>query len=701
MLLVFCISFDATFARKRGSSDTAQQLSNQSESTQSWVSRLKVFFSRYFIQPKSTEQDSKNKKSNNMETEKKFGALCIFLDDTETNMLGAVSWGFLKALYHKACPIIVTQSLMNNILTCRSLNRGTLILKYAWDLFKSRKNASVIHPALQKIISSDITFHDRDWIIKKIGEFGYLLIPKQYSNYSGLNLEPFQVVTSQNILDIQYVAKDQNQDVSAYEEKFLSSLSGQDNQSDYIFLKNSIKWTIFIQGHGRQEREDRRRIAGLSFEGYKKFLQAMEHVGCRLLISDSCYGGGVNARLVYGDNTYPYDIILHGIGDTVTWESVGPSTVYSEHSNFKNFVDFVMQREIDYEKVILSISDPRLNVSMIKRSNSEKFEPLFKNVFVISEGAVQSDDEKIVVPKEHTVLLIELENIEKEIALNSSELQAIFMLHTKPVNNIKKITSKIEDIEVIKAFMAMDGFEDMTLKIINVFEINKLKDVLIWYNPVKKIVQAFYKKDGKNFYIQKPQGYVDIKKLVAREVDEGVKKDRAKALMIEYNLKNHKPFNFNIYKHIKLLSDFVSNKGLFDLQRINEKDEYGNTVLHIAAQDGDVEKLSELLAPNFNDINPVDKFIVKNQKGQTPLHLAVLNNRVQSVKKILELAKAQFITKKDRERLLEEKDKSNKRPRDYVQCNKEINDLMDTFIEDDAPKYESGLEESSKMDERY
>ncbi len=583
ILLAFCISSDATFARRRQSGSPGQSPSSQAN-PEGQDQFDKVFG---FAQEKNKNLMIDFARNRGVFSKYK-AAVCIFLDDTETEQLRAISWNFIKALYHKACPIIVTRTLMKNVLTCTSSNRHLFTLKYAWSLFKSRKNDPKTHPAFAKSLPSNLSFHDKDWVIKQIGDFGYLLLPVKYLDHMGISrsvaedfkseggdandheircgfrINHMQTVKSVDIKNLP--DPERNNDIKkppVYEEHFLKALYNNQTHLGSLFcFESPTAWSIFINGHGCMGTDETRKIAGLSFQGYKNFLDFLNSkISCRVLINNTCFGSGVNAKLTYDDLTdYQYDIILQGTGDTVTRTSAGFQGVNSPHANFKEFVNVVTQQNIDYEKAILSISDPRLNISMVRRSNSNKFEPLFKNVFVIVDDAVEGKDEKIVIPSDSTVVLIELENIDKEIELKSSELQAIFMLHPKPVNSIRKIACNIDAIDVVKAFMAMDGFEETALKIIKIAEINELKDILILYNPRSKVIQAFYGKDGKNFYIQKQQGYVDIKKLVVHEVDAKVKKDRATAAMIEYNLKN----NFNSYKHRqRVLRDFAANKGAF------------------------------------------------------------------------------------------------------------------------------------------
>jgi hypothetical protein len=695
ILLAFCISSDATFARRRQSGSSGQSPSSQAN-PEGQDQFDKVFG---FAQEKNKNLMIDFARNRGVFSKYK-AAVCIFLDDTETEQLRAISWNFIKALYRKACPIIVTHALMKNILTCTSSNRHLFALKYAWSLFKSRKNDPKTYPAFSKNLPSDLAFSDKDWVIKQIGEFRYLLLPEKYlehmgisrnvaesfksedgdaNNYEircGFRINHMQTVKSADIKNLPDPKR--NNDIKkppVYEEYFLNALYNDQTQLGSLFcFESPTAWSIFINGHGCMGTDETRKIAGLSFQGYKKFLDFLDSkISCRVLINNTCFGSGVNAKLTYADDTiYSYDIILKGTGDTVTRTSAGFQGVYSPHANFKEFVNVVTQQEIDYEKAILSISDPRLNISLIRHARSSDFKPLFKNVFVIVDEVVQSKDEKIVIPTHSTVVLIELENIDKEIELKSSELQAIFMLHPKPVNSIKKITSDIDAVEVVKAFMAMDGFEEMTLKIINVSEINELKDVLIWYYPASKVVQAFYQKDGKNFYIQKPRGYVDIKKLVAQEVDEGVKKDRATAAMIEYNLKNNKLFNFNSYKHRQLFRGFAANKGDFSPESLKEKYEYGKTELHIAARDGEVEKIKI-----FCDL-PDPDFFIKNYKGETILHVATANGRLEIVKQLLERAEK----KKD---VLEEQDNEGNTPLHRAAFAQDNSEEMITFMRQYKP----------------
>ena len=62
---------------------------------------------------------------------------------------------------------------------------------------------------------------------------------------------------------------------------------------------------------------------------------------------------------------------------------------------------------------------------------------------------------------------------------------------------------------------------------------------------------------------------------------------------------------------------------------IHDKSNRGNTPLHLAAQEGNLNSVASLLSPQTN-LN------VTNLDGQTPLHLAAINGHSQVVKLLWE-----------------------------------------------------------------
>jgi ankyrin repeat protein len=644
ILLAFYISFDATFARRRQSGSSAQSPSDLSVQTSdmrpSWLSRLKQFF---VLRKKESEEVKSN------------AAVCIFLDDTETEQLRAISWNFIKALYHKACPIIVTHALMKNILTCTSSNRNFFALKDARSLFKSRKNDPKTYPAFSKNLPSDLAFSDKDWVMKQIGEFGYLLIPVKYLDHMGIpeaiNSESkaneyekrcgFRIthMKTVNSKDILY-SKEDSDKKQVYEGDFFKALYDDQTESGSLFCsESSTAWSIFINGHGSIGTDETRKIAGLSFQGYKNFLDFLNSkISCRVLINNTCFGSGVNAKLTYADDAnYSYDIILKGTGDTVTRTSAGFQGVYSPHANFKEFVNVVTQQEIDYEKAVLSISDPLLNVPLIRRAGSTNFKPLFKNVFVISKDTF-IDKKLINVPELYTILFIELDNIVIDLKIMTSKLQAIFMKSPSIIDYIKKIEGLLgNNIDIVRAFMAMDQFQNNALKIIKIDEINNLRDILIVYNPTKNMVQAFYHENNTLYCIEKSKDDVFVEKLVSNRANEPQKKSYEESL--------------------KYFDDFSNGQRL-----------------RLALGSKDFAEIISCLEYSNKKIDQKDSFKAFNEKKQTPLHLAVIENNKEAVTEILELA----ISKKiDLKTILEAKDNEDKTPYDYARDD-EIKNMVDT-----------------------
>jgi len=77
-------------------------------------------------------------------------------------------------------------------------------------------------------------------------------------------------------------------------------------------------------------------------------------------------------------------------------------------------------------------------------------------------------------------------------------------------------------------------------------------------------------------------------------------------------------------------------KKLLNRQNVNERDDLGNTPLHLAAAGGHVNVCMALLKESSIDVN------AQNDVGKTPLHEAVWRNNETVVKFLVETAKAKY-----------------------------------------------------------
>ena len=134
------------------------------------------------------------------ESDKKKGLL-IFLDDSEKDDLGAISYSFLTALYQEAGSIIVSTSLLYTLFEYRAKDNRSINVIY--NEVKKEKMAVILDPNIQKatsirqkddILLSKIAFQPDRWVIKKVNNSLSLLIPIGY--LESLNIDKEKVKKS-------------------------------------------------------------------------------------------------------------------------------------------------------------------------------------------------------------------------------------------------------------------------------------------------------------------------------------------------------------------------------------------------------------------------------------------------------------------------------------------------------------------------
>lgn len=80
------------------------------------------------------------------------------------------------------------------------------------------------------------------------------------------------------------------------------------------------------------------------------------------------------------------------------------------------------------------------------------------------------------------------------------------------------------------------------------------------------------------------------------------------------------------YGRLSWLDDFLTHEGM----RLNVKDSDNNTVLHIAAREGNIEFFNALINKNlFNESKSESNFMPLNNKGENPLHSAAIAGKTE------------------------------------------------------------------------
>lgn len=309
-------------------------------------------------------------------TPKKRGLL-IFLDEVEKHMTEAVGEDLINGLYQAENPIIVSYSLMCNLLEYRErdkrsvsvlmVERGKLKNAEYLDWFKEKYGASWLDEIYRKeaVIHCKIAFKPEQWIIKEINNSLLLLIPYKYCDSLGVNGESVKEYTNiSNDIELKMGFRVNHMKTLEYTSIYRSSLKkyfyqyiiGIDssaifrfadyfvNSLDTIFCKksdynmrNSIitewndyksknipipEWIIYIMGHGLKNDS----IANMSLNDFKQFLMFLENkIKTGLLFMVSCQVAGVNVNQIYGElksgtqQYYSFPIILQGLSDAITF----------------------------------------------------------------------------------------------------------------------------------------------------------------------------------------------------------------------------------------------------------------------------------------------------------------------------------------------------------------------------------------------
>lgn len=306
----------------------------------------------------------------------------IFLDDSE-NDVGAITTSFLRAFERQAGPIIVSASLIHNVRSILPLEEKDDKKLYDMDQqLRSKTDASPQEKALiDRIAVSTVQFDaniKKHWIAKKINDYLYLLLPKEYLRLQGIPLAhvlPYSpndpITKTERMLSLKVnhlppanLTTINKPAASWFANYFIDSL-------DAIFVKRS-EYThpeyapaigIYMDGHGLISS----RICSLSIEQFKTFLSFLETIKTKVLVYSSCYAAGTNENLIYKDSmsgvtkSYTFPIIAMALTDAAT--TIKRLTVKLENGklqlsslySYKAFVLHLQSKETKYDELIQEI----------------------------------------------------------------------------------------------------------------------------------------------------------------------------------------------------------------------------------------------------------------------------------------------------------------------------------------------------------
>ncbi|RWR98475.1 hypothetical protein B4U79_19239, partial [Dinothrombium tinctorium] len=86
---------------------------------------------------------------------------------------------------------------------------------------------------------------------------------------------------------------------------------------------------------------------------------------------------------------------------------------------------------------------------------------------------------------------------------------------------------------------------------------------------------------------------------------------------------------------IMQIFDILLKNPQVDENIVNASNKYGKTILHFAAMNNFDSVIKMLLENNYKKINPN----LKDEEGNTPLHLAISFNKIESAEELLKSAK--------------------------------------------------------------
>src|SRR5579872_3013589 len=427
---------------------------------------------------------------------KKRGLL-VFLDDNEKEGLMAISFAFLTALYQEAGPILVSASLLYNVLECAKKDSEPIDIVLNEIKEESNIYETITDPATKRAISfavrekkvsaiSRISFDPEKWIIKKVNDSLLLLLPKQYLksfNIGENKLEEYYQdldlvsevelklgfkVNHMVTTHVEQLVKSRYEGLSNYFVNSLSTIFCK--KTDYSNTNVTVpEWVIFVGGHGKRDYS----IVNILLNDFKKLLEFLDkQINTLLLLVKSWYFVGVNSKKIYGDiklgtqEYYSFPIVVQGINDiSVTssnqtidfpaWEQDKTIKIMT-HMDFVDFFQKIKTLEDNYSEIIKTILEDYIeNIPQIKFPGIEWFSLMEVDKKVVSIGSILAKTRNSQKPldivkffkKDPEVILLYTEDIPFDLIINSTKLKAIVSMVSSNnwdnyvIHRIKKIIS--------------------------------------------------------------------------------------------------------------------------------------------------------------------------------------------------------------------------------------------------------------------
>lgn len=480
--------------------------------------------------------------------------LLIFLDEKEKEEVGALTGELFTAIAQKAGPILASTSVLKNVFSEYGKNindpsyekvfksiintppeaQSKALLKIFKDLelfmvYRHRK------AAYKYILLKASHFNPQEWIIKKVNDFLYLLIPMSYlqkvhidifdvlqdnaqsvSNTElqlGLHVNHMKTSRIEDILQTPDLTFDHNYVIPALYDDALQTSTIFCVRSEYRNQQIPMPaWTILLTGHGYSGLK----VASLSQDNFKKILDFLEHkILCRLFVYDSCFSAGITIQAVYHDitsnlqKTYSFPIIINALTDAATFANISTVQEDSNHNltlitdgdySLAQFLDAASQPEItNYIEIIKHIFKlgshikPN-NAPQIKMPGLEWFSILdTENVVGIGHILATSRNHnlplniKTFFKKDPRIILLYAFNVPFELQLNNNIKAIVSMIPGDGVHILRSVSSTTDSVDtIIKTFMKIEALN--TKKLFFIKEIQGtdkiVHNVLVTYTTI-------------------------------------------------------------------------------------------------------------------------------------------------------------------------------------------------------------------------
>lgn len=443
----------------------------------------------------------------------------------------------LPHLVHQSSPLLIS---------------GVLLKRFMDDFL----GKEIVSKSFQNSQRNRLIFKAADWTIKQVTSNLYLLIPHIYldslnitpadiqnitsdetltscEQKLGLKVNHFATFSFSNIRDV--LSKESALPGSAEQELILAFFDEDQNDSRLFCLKSfestkPISWNLIFNGHGYLTSS----IVGLQPKAFKNLLSIIEtHIPISLLVSISCYAGGLNEKIIYEkEKTFNFPIITTALTDAPVgirsknyWDD--NKKIYHISYNESDLHSLIEQLStsgrIDLALAISSLNQllpggpqtPEWNnwaiMPRIRLAFSNKFIPMAPktDIAILEKKALGSIKGEVLdvgsfFNGEPKGILFYPENLLVDLTVSYPGLKAVIPMNDGcKIHIVQKITAPSYDIDdILDWFMRVDNWQQR--KIIRIDNIEaKAKqacDVVIVNNLKNHVYHAYFTTDDNKYY---------------------------------------------------------------------------------------------------------------------------------------------------------------------------------------------------------